>query len=64
MYSFFAHNFKKFLEFIKLIETLETKVGNQRAEIVEECEDPLDLHVEPFETCTSLVQVFGCEDAF
>jgi len=25
LYSFFAHNPKKFLEFIKLVETLETK---------------------------------------
>jgi len=33
-------------------------------EVVEECEDPLDLHVEPFEMCIRLVQIFGCKDAF
>jgi hypothetical protein len=59
LYSFFAYNPKKFLEFIKL-----ANFGNQRVEIVEECEDMMDLHVEPFETCISPVQVFGCEYAF
>jgi hypothetical protein len=33
-------------------------------EFVEECEDPLDLHVEPFEMFIGSIQVFGCENAF